>query len=359
MTNGQANNENDVRGNICNTEDKKSLGSTTIQDIEIPKSAQCRRCMKNLLSTLDSIQSKPSALFQAMGVNVESYERQGDGIKVHIPEIPSTSMSMVSTSDKNTSPKINNESVGFGFGGMDSASDNSTLSSGSGDETVMGKLKRQLTQTFQSASSQISSMGQQQSQGQHIDVTAAATVATSAIETESANNSIQQSPAKPAIDLQIHCKKCGTEGPEGGARAYVRGPNPLSIVLCSNRLATKAEIEQVLIHELIHVYDVHARNWDLTNCYTLAKSEVRAAREAECSDASLSFTKRLCVKEKAIVATKNMFPDLGPQCVGAVFEEAMKDHAPFFDNKKGGKNGGNYVHGRSFQSTYPGDQPTQ
>eukprot|EP00553_Chaetoceros_curvisetus_P010284 CAMPEP_0204634980 /NCGR_PEP_ID=MMETSP0717-20131115/30536_1 /ASSEMBLY_ACC=CAM_ASM_000666 /TAXON_ID=230516 /ORGANISM="Chaetoceros curvisetus" /LENGTH=195 /DNA_ID=CAMNT_0051653579 /DNA_START=49 /DNA_END=636 /DNA_ORIENTATION=+ len=195
-------------------------------------------------------------------------------------------------------------------------------------------------------------MGQQEGQGegQQIDVPNAATVATSAIET------IQ--PSKPAIDLQIHCKKCGTEGPEGGARAYVRGPNPLSIVLCSNRLATKAEIEQVLIHELIHVYDVHARNWDLTNCYTLAKSEVRAAREAECSDASLSFTKRLCVKEKARVATKNMFPDLGLQCVGAVFEEAMKDHAPF-DDKGKNVNGGGYVHGRSFQSSYPSDQSTQ
>ena len=158
---------------------------------------------------------------------------------------------------------------------------------------------------------------------------------------------------KPAIQLQISCKKCGNDGPEGGARFFVKGPNPLSIVLCSNRLSTRAEIDEVLVHELIHVYDVHHRNWDLTNCYTLAKSEVRAAREAECADSSMSFMKRYCAREKARVATKNMFPDVGLQCAAAVFEEAMKDKAPFPDD--GIINGVTSMQGRSFQSTFPSD----
>lgn len=106
----------------------------------------------------------------------------------------------------------------------------------------------------------------------------------------------------------------------------------------------------------MHVYDVHYRNWDLTNCYTLAKSEVRAAREAECADASLSFTKRYCAKEKARVATKNMFPDLGNKCVAAVFEEAMADKAPFFDKERSQSD--ENTAGRSFQSTYPSDSRT-
>jgi hypothetical protein len=136
----------------------------------------------------------------------------------------------------------------------------------------------------------------------------------------------------------------------------VKGPNPLSIVLCSNRLSTKEEITEVLVHELMHVYDVHYRNWDLTNCYTLAKSEVRAAREAECADATMSFTKRYCAKEKARVATKNMFPDVGLQCVAAVFEEAMKDKEPFFEKKESRMRSNYKMSGRSFQSTYPSDE---
>merc|ERR1712113_708287 len=35
------------------------------------------------------------------------------------------------------------------------------------------------------------------------------------------------------IPLSITCKVCGTEGPEGSSRAYVSGPSPLSITLCS------------------------------------------------------------------------------------------------------------------------------
>lgn len=84
----------------------------------------------------------------------------------------------------------------------------------------------------------------------------------------------------------------------------------------------------------------------------------------------MSFTKRYCAKEKARVATKNMFPDVGLQCVAAVFEEAMVDKAPFVGDGKGFGGGGgggvsdrkreeaHYVYDsgkRSFESTYPSD----
>lgn len=63
--------------------------------------------------------------------------------------------------------------------------------------------------------------------------------------------------------MQIQCTWCGNDGAEGGARAYVKGPEPLSIVLCANRLSSKEEIQEVLVHELIHVYDVKFRGLDL------------------------------------------------------------------------------------------------
>lgn len=60
----------------------------------------------------------------------------------------------------------------------------------------------------------------------------------------------------------------------------------------------------------------------------LAYSEVRAAREAECFS-STRFFKAVCVKDRATIATKNMFPSKGQECVRQVFEDAMKDHTPF------------------------------
>jgi hypothetical protein len=64
-------------------------------------------------------------------------------------------------------------------------------------------------------------------------------------------------------DMEISCTTCSDEGPEGAARAYVKGPNPLCIVLCANRLSSKEEVEEVLVHELMHVYDVRVREMDL------------------------------------------------------------------------------------------------
>jgi hypothetical protein len=313
--------------NSMSREEVNTIKATPIEQ-GTSMSSDCKKCMSNLLSTLHSIKSKPKALFQSMGVDVSSYVQNSTGVLVRIPQ----PTSIVQTSNPDNTRLSLKEEEGFGGAPIVSKTNNSEVpnhsNSSNNNDSMMRKLKKRFTQTLQKMPSTSSQP---------------LPVATSAI-------------TKPGIELQITCKKCGNDGPEGGARAYEKGPYPLSIVLCSNRLSRKEEIDEVLVHELMHVYDVHYRNWDLTNCYTLAKSEVRAAREAECADASLSFTKRYCAKEKARVATKNMFPDLGNKCVAAVFEEAMADKAPFFDKERSQSD--ENTAGRSFQSTYPSDSRT-
>ena len=140
----------------------------------------------------------------------------------------------------------------------------------------------------------------------------------------------QVAPKKELTTISIECVPCGeATRAEAGARAFVKGPDPLSIVLCSNRLASQGEIDEVLVHELVHIYDVHSRRMDLRQCDQLAYSEIRAAREAECSGSRTSFTANLCARDKATVATRNIFPEEGRTCVCDVFDEAMKDRAPF------------------------------
>ena len=107
------------------------------------------------------------------------------------------------------------------------------------------------------------------------------------------------------------------------------GPTPLSIVLCSNRLHmlddTK-EMEQVLVHELVHVYDVKRLRLDLRDCVNLAYSEVRAAREAECH---ASWMQPYCARQKALTATQNLFPSDAERCISKVFDKAFADTRPF------------------------------
>ena len=55
--------------------------------------------------------------------------------------------------------------------------------------------------------------------------------------------------------IAIECAKCGSDTrAEAGARAFVSGPDNLGIVLCSNRLSSQSEIDEVLVHELVHIY---------------------------------------------------------------------------------------------------------
>jgi len=216
--------------------------------------------------------------------------------------------------------------------------------------------------------------------------------------TSATSSSISSSQRTTVIDnpfkVELYCRKCSTTGPEAGARAFLMGPNPLSIVLCHNRISsTPKEIEEIITHELIHLYDVQTLHLDLRDCETVAYSEIRAAREAECSrykpfytqppppaasssrggevtdddnydddgDKSSSSSPSLsqlqnavhivpsylsttikeswskaqhtyCIKNTALGAIQNMFPQprgKGKQCLNKVWENAYNDHRPF------------------------------
>mmetsp|Transcript_30870 Transcript_30870/g.64431 ORF Transcript_30870/g.64431 Transcript_30870/m.64431 type:complete len:399 (-) Transcript_30870:404-1600(-) len=163
--------------------------------------------------------------------------------------------------------------------------------------------------------------------------------------------------------MNVSCEICPWTGPKGNARAFVNGPQPLDIVICSNRLRhahrspklARQEMEEILTHEMIHVYDARQLQLDLRVCENLAYSEVRAAREAECrvlaqkyQDAaqanattssssywpltapSPSSLLTSCVKERAFLATKNMFSYSNSRaCLNRVFDTAMADQRPF------------------------------
>ncbi|CAM9590821.1 unnamed protein product [Hapterophycus canaliculatus] len=119
--------------------------------------------------------------------------------------------------------------------------------------------------------------------------------------------------------------------PAAGARAYLEAPPP-GIVLCANRLGSRHEVEEAVVHELVHAYDYLVAGLELLDCRSLAYSEVRAARAAECSKASRSFVcsyfKKSCVRSTAARSTEGLFPGQGQGCVDAVFDTAYQDQGP-------------------------------
>ncbi|CAM9272364.1 unnamed protein product, partial [Scytosiphon promiscuus] len=138
-------------------------------------------------------------------------------------------------------------------------------------------------------------------------------------------------------ELQLDCQVCPTTGmkrrsvgPAAGARAYLEAPPP-GIVLCANRLGSRQEVEEAVVHELVHAYDYLVAGLALVDCQSLA--EVRAARAAECSETSRSFVcsyfKKGCVRSTAARSTEGLFPGKGKGCVDAVFDAAYQDQGPY------------------------------
>lgn len=60
-----------------------------------------------------------------------------------------------------------------------------------------------------------------------------------------------------------------SEGPAGGARAYLEAPPP-GVVLCANRLGSRREVEEAAVHELVHAYDFLVAGLPLQECQSLA-----------------------------------------------------------------------------------------
>ena len=150
--------------------------------------------------------------------------------------------------------------------------------------------------------------------------------------TSSTQSSSSSSSTEPYEWMQITCRTCANTGPEAGARAFVMGPTPMSMVICTNRNDNagqgprRAEMEEILTHELIHVYDVRRLALDLRDCESLAYSEIRAARHAECQG---SWVPQSCTAGMAQKATLNLFPQQGRTCLRSVWERAYRDTRPF------------------------------
>ncbi|TYZ57738.1 hypothetical protein PybrP1_001236 [[Pythium] brassicae (nom. inval.)] len=147
-----------------------------------------------------------------------------------------------------------------------------------------------------------------------------------------------------AQKINFVCLECRDDGPEGRARAFFSAPPP-TVVFCANRLHSEREVEETMVHELIHAYDFTVRKMDLTKSDLLACSEIRSARESECFQKATLLAALLpdveffnkssrwlhmrCVREHAVRSTQSMFPVEAQSEVDKMFTQCYADNSPF------------------------------
>ncbi|GKY90837.1 hypothetical protein MPSEU_000056500 [Mayamaea pseudoterrestris] len=317
---------------------KSSLSASSIINASQDNSlvdAQCRSCVNLLKQVLQSADSKPSQLLASL-FNDESrlvWRAAPNGIEVQIPVEQQQQQSTVPRRLSRLHPPEVNDDI---------------------------PVRPKAANTGITRPSMLSNIFASEQQ-----------LATSAVSDNATPTNNEQQPTEW---MSVRCQPCKLTGPEGGARAFVMGPTPLSVVVCTNRLrsnvtsnswsnngdetttaaaaAARQEMEEILTHELVHVHDVRMLQLDLRDCESLAYSEVRAAREAECFSHSDSYatlqppatpawytlgmrsnknTKQSCASRTAETATSNLFPqrNMAKDCVNKVFDQAYGDARPF------------------------------
>lgn len=194
----------------------------------MPPTADCRECLAYLTRALDKVGSRPGSLLRSMGIILHDdgkggrvYElmESGKGVVISLEERGNNNNQQQQQQKKNKSsndevllPYLSHETVRRRTADRDVGD---VAAAGIGVLTTSPTIHRPLFSTPTTPSRK--------------------------------ENKI--------TTIAIECVKCKSDTrAEAGARAFVSGPEKLGIVLCSNRLASQEEVDEVLVHELVHIY---------------------------------------------------------------------------------------------------------
>ncbi|ORX60460.1 hypothetical protein DM01DRAFT_1404724 [Hesseltinella vesiculosa] len=100
------------------------------------------------------------------------------------------------------------------------------------------------------------------------------------------------------------------------------------IVLCCDNIRSREDLEDTLLHELVHAFDA-ARSGKFTSiCHLIACGEVRASTLGQCRDIQPEHKRRQCIWRDAVLSTKAHCGEQAANIVQQVFDSCMKDTTP-------------------------------
>ncbi|XP_020112233.1 mitochondrial inner membrane protease ATP23 isoform X4 [Ananas comosus] len=127
----------------------------------------------------------------------------------------------------------------------------------------------------------------------------------------------------PVWPRLLTAANCADQGSAGGYASRQ------GVTICCNHMTIQDEINQVVIHELIHAYDdCRAKNLDWKNCAHHACSEIRAnhlsgdchyKRELLRGFMKIRGHEQECVKRRALKSVRN-----NPYCSDAAAKDAIE-----------------------------------
>ncbi|ORX96275.1 hypothetical protein K493DRAFT_314612 [Basidiobolus meristosporus CBS 931.73] len=132
--------------------------------------------------------------------------------------------------------------------------------------------------------------------------------------------------AKKSLVKGLTCRSC-VDTVQAGRFGYY-DPQNKRIVVCCEAIRSRKDLEETVIHELVHAYDAGRAGTFTTPCHNVACSEIRASALGQCANVWPLVRKRECARREAINSTRSHCKN-AEQVVNEVFENCFKDTSPF------------------------------
>ncbi|KAI9280715.1 peptidase M76 [Sporodiniella umbellata] len=133
---------------------------------------------------------------------------------------------------------------------------------------------------------------------------------------------------KDALKRGITCRSC-INTTQDGQMGYYDGAYK-RVVICSDHIRTREELEHTVIHELTHAFDSLRKGKFKSICHLIACGEVRASALGQCSDIKPEREKYKCIWNDAMRSTEiHCGTENSKKVLKEVFANCVKDKAPF------------------------------
>ncbi|KAI8371712.1 peptidase M76 [Radiomyces spectabilis] len=135
---------------------------------------------------------------------------------------------------------------------------------------------------------------------------------------------------KGALRRGITCRSCA--GTQQQTRMGYYDGNYKRVVICCENIRSREDLEETVIHELVHAFDATRKGKFNSICHLIACGEVRASALAQCVNIKSKDKKRECILRDAIRSTQQHCGSAAEAIVREVYEGCLKDYAPFSSN---------------------------
>ncbi|CAO3702212.1 unnamed protein product [Rhizopus stolonifer] len=102
------------------------------------------------------------------------------------------------------------------------------------------------------------------------------------------------------------------------------------VVVCSDHIRTRGELEDTVMHELTHAFDSLRKGKFKSVCHLIACGEIRASALGQCSAIEPEKSKYKCIWDDAVRSTElHCGTRIAEKVLKQVFLNCVKDKSPF------------------------------